>query len=195
MQEGTGPPSADLLGDSDPLAELARWSAAARVDDAARSRARERWLRQVAAEEASFAGVLVDLAEQGRPVIVTTTNGRRHRGVLRGVAPDFCALRADSGHDVLLSHHGVTGVRPDPRADELAGARTLGLDLTLAEALARLSADRPRVLIVSEGASDTVRGDLHSVGTDVVAIRLDGSPRTTAYLRLASVVEVVVEAR
>ncbi|MDP8991956.1 MAG: hypothetical protein M3N31_02715, partial [Actinomycetota bacterium] len=62
------------------LAELARWGADVRAGDAARSRARERWLRRQASEDATFTGVALDLAEQGAGVAVRTTTGRTLHG-------------------------------------------------------------------------------------------------------------------
>ncbi|MBA2283054.1 MAG: hypothetical protein H0W25_17730, partial [Acidimicrobiia bacterium] len=67
MTSGSDPSSAD---GQDLLARLAAWAAAARVDEAAAARSRERWLRQAADEGASFTGVLLDLAERGAPVVV-----------------------------------------------------------------------------------------------------------------------------
>ena len=54
----------------------------AMADEAADARAREAFLRRSAAEEGSFAGVLLDLAERGVPVLVAGAGGRRQRGVL-----------------------------------------------------------------------------------------------------------------
>ena len=63
---GDLPSSADgMLGDAGLLDELERWAADARVQEAALQRARERWLRHQATEDASIVGVLTDLAERG----------------------------------------------------------------------------------------------------------------------------------
>ncbi|NDH11437.1 MAG: hypothetical protein EBY44_06880, partial [Actinobacteria bacterium] len=69
----------DLTAD-DPLAALQRWVADGQVDEAARARSRRRWLENVATEEATLGGVLLDLAERGRPVIVRTLAGHRVTG-------------------------------------------------------------------------------------------------------------------
>ena len=54
----------------DLAARLERWAAEARVDEAARTRSRERWLRRQAEESGTLAGVLADLLEAGRAVVV-----------------------------------------------------------------------------------------------------------------------------
>src|SRR3546814_9710109 len=85
---------------------LDRWVAEARVDQAAQGRARERWLRTIAEEEATFAGVLADLAERASGVALSTTAGRRHRGSIGGLGADFVALRpADRKRTRLNSSH------------------------------------------------------------------------------------------
>ena len=64
----------DLTSD-DPLAALQRWVADGQVDEAARARSRRRWLEKVATEEATLGGVLLDLAERGRPAHPAALNG------------------------------------------------------------------------------------------------------------------------
>ncbi|MDQ3293286.1 MAG: hypothetical protein M3527_02365, partial [Actinomycetota bacterium] len=81
MTSGSDPSSAD---GQDLLARLAAWAAAARVDEAAAARSRERWLRQAADEEAMVAGVLLDLAERADTVVVQGPGGRTPRGRVRG---------------------------------------------------------------------------------------------------------------
>ena len=122
----------------DLTADLARWLAEARVDEAAASRARETSLRQQAGEEATLAGVLLDLAERG--------TRRAHRGERRpappgdgrAVADDFCALRTDHGTDVLVAYcrHQPPCSRSMPR-DLVAGDRPRALDMTLRRGAAR----------------------------------------------------------
>jgi hypothetical protein len=179
----------DPLGNEDLLARLDRWVAAARTAEAAASRARERWLRQVADESATFAGVLLDLAERGAPVVVQGRGGRRHRGTVLAVGVDFAALRTEGGADVLLAFSGIASVRPDDRLDTPSGDRVATFDLGLAEAIAAVGADRPRVLLVTAADGDGVAGELRSVGRDVVTLRLDGDG-STAYVPMASIAEL-----
>jgi hypothetical protein len=172
----------------DLTADLARWLAEARVDEAAASRARETSLRRQAGEEATLAGVLLDLAERGTPVLVEVSGGRRHRATVRAVADDFCALRTEPATEVLVAYAGITAVLPLDPADLVAGDRPRALDMTLVEALLALLAERPRVLVA--GLDGRLRtGELRSVGRDVVVLRTDGDPRHV-YVPVASIAEV-----
>jgi hypothetical protein len=184
------PPSAGLLGGPDLTARLERWVADARSADAAAARARQRWLQVQADESATFLGVLVDLAEQGSPVVVHGRGGRRHRGSISAVAADFCAVRTSRDRDVLLSFAGIGSIRPDTRGPGPSGDRAVRADLGLAEMLSVLAVERPRVLIVTTADAEGIAGELRSVGRDVVTIRLDGSARASAYVAIAAIAEV-----
>jgi hypothetical protein len=179
----------DLLGVSGLLARLDRWVASARVDEAAASRARERWLRQIAEESASFAGVLLDLAERGEPVTVQGRGGRRHRGTISAIGADFAALRTPSGADVLLAFAGIASIRTDGHDAGPRGDRATSFELGLAEAVAAIAADRPRVLLVTTADGDGLAGELRSVGRDVATVRLDGDGGL-AYVPLNAIAEL-----
>ena len=176
------------------LADLARWTADARVDEAARSRTRERWLRQQAVEDAHFAGVALDLAERGVGVVVRTTTGRSLHGRIVAVARDFCVVRPEGGTATFVALAAVASVRPDPaeRATEASSARPAPVDASLADVLARLVGDRPRVRMVVEGGGEAVTGDLRAVGADVATVRLDGAPGTTVYVHLRALRELTL---
>lgn len=190
-REGDDGRGADLgLGGANLLGRLAAWAAEARVDEAAAARSRERWLRQVAGEEASFAGVLIDLAERGSPVVAAGVGGRRHRGVVVAVGSDFVALRTPVGRDVLLAVTAIGALRPEGGADASAGDRVVTVELDLAGALATLVPDRPRLLLVPRSGDDGVAGTLRAVGRDVVVLRTDGSPAATVYVPVGAIAEV-----
>ena len=179
----------DHLGMAGVAGRLERWLAAARADDAAAARSRERWLRQVAEESSSFAGVMLDLAERGAPVLVHTGGGRRHRGVLVAVGADFAALHTAQGNDVLIAFSGTASVRPDGAAPGPVGDRRPTFALDFAEAVAALAADRPRVLLVTNPDGDGIAGELRSAGRDVATLRLDGGVGT-AYVPIAAIAEL-----
>jgi hypothetical protein len=181
-----------LLGGDDLLARLDRWVSDARSDEAAAARARERWLKQAAEESATFSGALVDLAERAAPVVVVVHGERRHHGVIAAVAADFCILRGPTGHDVLLAFAGIASVRIDAVTSPPTGDRVVHVDLGLAEALAALAADRPRVLVVTGAGTDGVAGELRAVGLDVLTVRLDGEPAANAYVPVPAIVEVTL---
>lgn len=193
--EPAGPASPEGAGGIDAfLADLARWTADARAEEAAGARVRERWLRQQAAEDARFAGMLVDLAEAGAGVTVRTTAGRTLHGRIAAVAADFCLLRHDGGLATFLTFGAMATVRPEPghRAGDADSARISPLALGLAEVLARLAPEHHRVRVVMDGGGEALAGELRTVGADVATVRLDGDPPATVYLQLGAVREVTL---
>ncbi len=176
------------------LADLARWSADQRSSEAARSRMRERWLRQQSMEDARFAGVALDLAERKAGVSVRTTTGRTLHGRIEAVARDFCVLRHHSGAATLLALAAMATVRPDAgqRAVEADSERTPAVDTSLSDVLGALAADRPRVRVVVEGGGEAVTGELRAASGDVATLRMDSDPPATIYVQLASVRELDV---
>ncbi|HEX2700416.1 MAG TPA: hypothetical protein VHM89_09480 [Acidimicrobiales bacterium] len=176
------------------LADLARWTADERAGDAARSRIRERWLRQQAEEDARFAGVALDLSEAGAGVALGLTSGRTLHGRIATVARDFCVLRHDGGTATLLAFDAIATVRPEPgyRAGQAASERVATVEAGLADVLAGLAGERPRVRIVLHGGCEALAGQLRSVGADVATLRLDGERAGTVYVRLGAVLEVTL---
>lgn len=177
-------PGSDLVG------ALTRYLAEQRADAAASSRARERWLRQAADEDATLAGVLVDLAERAEAVAVRTLTGRTHRGQVRAVGEDFVALATGAG-DVLVRHGALASVRPEGTVVH-GSARTEALALAFLEALAVVAGERPRVLAVGRDGAVTA-GELRSVGRDVLVLRQDDA-QGTVYVPVEALAEVVVPA-
>lgn len=176
------------------LADLARWSADTRVDDAARSRIRERWLRQQAEEDARFAGLALDLAEAGAAVSLRLADGRTVHGRIATVARDFCVLRHEGGTATFVAFSAIATVRPEPgfRVGRAASERSAAVDARLGDVLAGLAGDRPRVRMVVDGGGESLAGELRSVGADVATLRLDGEPGATVYVRLDAVREVTL---
>ena len=186
-----GPP--DLFGDgAGLLGRLGAWAAEARADEAVASRAREAFLLRIASEDATFAGVVLDLAERGAPVLVTSGGARRHRGTVVAVGTDFCAIRTADGRLVFIANRGIVSVRPDGRAPATTGDRPVHVTVGLVEALAVAAEERPRVLVTLSGDDQGLAGELRSVGRDVIQLRLDGADRPTAYVPLPNVVEVTI---
>lgn len=174
---------------------LGRFLADAAADDAARERSQERGLRQVAAEEATFAGLALDLAERGVGVVARTAGGRPHRGRIVAVGRDFLVLREGARPPVFLALAAMTVLRPEPAVgggDDTSGARPAPVDVGLAAALSRLAVERPRVQVMSVGDPEPLAGELRSVGLDVATVHLDGDGRLVAHVRLATVADVIV---
>jgi hypothetical protein len=176
--------------------DLARWSAEARADAAAAARAKERWLRHQAGEDATLAGLLVDLAERRMPAVVVVDGDRRHWGTLTAVGADYVLLREAADRDVYVALAAISAVRPDAVATgdtaTPPGSRPVEADSQFAAVLATLAADRPRVAITAFGTSEAWRGELRGAGRDLVVVHLDGGARSTAYIPVAAIAEVVV---
>lgn len=188
------PPSgAAWLTPGDPLAGLGRWIGAGQVDAAARARARQHWLRRQAEEQATLGGVLVDLAERGQPLMLSTRARRRVAGPVRAVGADFCIVREQASGDVVVPMAAIATVRPAPGEDPVTGDRHLAIELVLAEALVELAADRPAVLIAT--GHDDLKGELRSAGRDVVAVVLEGPRRDVVYVSVDAIDHLVIRAR
>lgn len=185
--EGLLSPGAPTLA-----ARLDAWLADARVDGSADARARERWLSAAAEADATFAGLLLDLAERGVVVSLASVAHRRLQGVVAVLGADFVSLRTVAGTEVLVALAMVASVRTASSAGGAVGERPVTTDLRLADVLGELANERARVRLVLLDGTEAVSGELRSVGVDVVTVRTDGDPATTAYVRLASVVEAVL---
>jgi hypothetical protein len=189
-----GPPADVLRGPQGPrlAARLDAWLADARIKGSADARARERWLQDAAEADATFAGVLLDLAERGTSVAVSTTGGRRHHGSIDVIGADFASVRTARGVEVLVALAGITAVRTAPLVDPTLGERVVTTELRLAEVLAELTAERTHVLLETSERRGSVGGALRAVGYDVVTVRTDGEPPAIAYVRLAAITEVTL---
>jgi hypothetical protein len=147
------------------LADLAAWAESQQAASASRSRSRRRWIRQQAAEGATLAGTLLDLAESSVPVSVHTAGGGVHSGVLIVVGTKVCVLSCDQAF-VVIALSAITTVWPPGPS---LGDRVPTLALDLAGVLAVIVADRPSVqLQLHDGR--TVCGVLEQVGQDVVTV-------------------------
>lgn len=170
--------------------DLERWIADARAAEAVDARVRERWLRTQAAESSTIAGTLIALAEAGRPVVVITTAGRRHAGVVTMVGQDFVTVVREE-RLTLVSLRALASVE---HSREFGAAPTdgelepsLAAPVTLHDVLSRAVGDRPRLMLHAGDAHTT--GQLVAVGVDVVTLRTDAEPPGLAYVSLGSVSE------
>jgi hypothetical protein len=191
-EAGRGPD--DLLrGDGRPglVDRLERWVAEARVDQAAMERSRERWLREVADQEATLAGTLLDLGERGVGVTVRTRAGRAHHGTVEVVGSGFVAVRLRSGAVTLVRMEAISVVRTAPAEELTLGDRGVRSELGFDDVLRELAADRERVLLVAGDGADVASGELRAVGLDVAVVRGEGPP-SSVYVPLAAITEVTV---
>jgi hypothetical protein len=176
-----------------PLDDLDRWVADAHVDEAVAQRRRTAWLRRQADEDATLGGVLRELGERGRPVVVHAITGRRHRGLLTTVGDDLIVLRTVRGVRVIVMLGAVISVRAHaegtPVTDErteVAGDVTGGATLT--STLVGLAGERTSVVVTAVNG-DTTSGEVIAVGRDMLTLQLEGAG--LAYVAFASVAEVV----
>lgn len=172
-------------------ARLDAWVAEARVDEAARARGRERWMLELAEQEATLGGVLLERAERAEPVVVRTLAGRTHQGEVDLVGADFVALRVVEGV-LLVPQAAIALVRGAPGRTGPVGAQGLRSEVYLGAVLRELAADREAVLVVLADGAEAVRGVLQGAGDDVLALRVDGDPPARVHVPLAAVGEVLL---
>jgi hypothetical protein len=166
-----------------------RFAAEARVQEAARARARRSSLGSQAEEEASLRGVLVDLGERAATVCLELAAGRTVVGVVEQVAEDHLQVRATDGRAVLVVLDVVQLVLPQGAGDAVTGAREVRSGSTLRHVLHDLAGGRAPVRVhLRSGA--TVDGELRSVGVDVLALEAAGDGRRRAHVPLGAVAEV-----
>ena len=160
------------------LAAFARWAADERTAQAARMRSRERSLRDQAAGEATWSGLLVDLAETAGEVTLEV-GSKTLRGGLVGVGAGFCVLVQDGRRPALIPTDRIVALWKEKAA---SGSRFPHLDLTFEAALSGLADERSPVCVVLTGGSQ-VTGELVRSGTDLVSIRTDPPTRRTVHVR------------
>ncbi|MCB1003576.1 MAG: hypothetical protein KDB35_05260 [Acidimicrobiales bacterium] len=168
---------------------LARWRRTALADAAADQRRRQHWLERQDGADATFAGVLVELAERGRRVSLTTVSGQRLTGWLLAVGTDVVVLEDPTGTRSLVALRAVSAageVDPHGAGERLTGTAAATADTTLSEVLAELATERPEVSMSFGAQGAHLRGRLVSVGRDTAALRLDGAGGT-AFVALANV--------
>jgi hypothetical protein len=166
-------------------AALERWIAELRTEDAARSRARVGAIHAHAAEEATLTGVLADLLERGGQVLLTLTNGRRHRGEVLVVGPDAVVLRVGQCEWLVTRLGAVASVKPvggDPVHGE--GTPTTASSFGRLLSAAALPGEWMRVSVGGEAFG----GDVIAVSDEVAVLRLDNGDVT--YVNLDAVDEV-----
>jgi hypothetical protein len=171
--------------------KLEAWAAAARIDEAALARGRQRWMMELASQEATLGGVLLDLGERRARVSVRVSGDRTHTGRIEVIGADFVSLRAARGV-VLVPHRSVAVVRTAPEEPTVVGDRALRSGVGFDEVIRELAADREVVRLVLAGGGEVLAGALRSAGVDVLALRTDGDPPATVHVPLAAISEVAL---
>lgn len=175
------------MSEHDPWVELLD---AGRVREAGAARARRRWLETAAAEGATLAGVLLDLAERGATASVGIAGGGPVSAAVAGVGADVVVLDRGHGSLVLVPLRAVTAVRP------LDGPLPLGDRPTpdgpsLVDLLAR-SGEREEVVALRLADGTTVAGVVEVAGADVLRVRAEDPTLGTTYVSVASIGEAAV---
>lgn len=186
-------PRAPRLTADDPLAPLAHWLAEGRVEAASEARARQRWLERQAAEEATIAGVLLDLAERSRPIVVRTKGAHTAQGTITAVGTDFVAVRVARLGELLVPLTSIATLRTVPGESPVVGARPLSFVIVFAEALVEMAADRPEVL-VSTG-NEEIRGSLRSAGRDLISVTSTAEGRPVVQIASGAIDHLLVLGR
>lgn len=184
---------------------LERWAAEARAREAADARARERWLRTQAEEDARLRQVLQGLAERGTTVTAATAAGRHLTGRLLRVGDDFVLLEGPGGRKNVIALAALAWCRtvraggrrpepavgpdPDPEPGGHTAADTAGdAAAALVDVLAQAAERRPQLLVHAAGAA--VSGELRAVGVDLLVLMTADDPPALVYVRLPSVSDI-----
>ncbi len=176
--------------DGDDVAlEATRWLADARIDEAARARSRQRWLRQQAEEGATFVGLLLTLVEGGADTSIVLTDGSVVDGTMTAVAADHVGLVEADGSATYVALAAIAAIRPAAEGRRAASdARRSRSERRLWDVVAEAVADRPHVVIRAGGA--TVTGVLTGAGVDVLSVAGERPATPVTYLPSDSVVAV-----
>ncbi len=177
------------------ISDIRRWMTDAASGQATLERLRAHWLRARADEQATFAGLLVDMVERSSGASLTTSSGRTYRGRLVALGRDFVALGVGpSGGLTFVRTDSVTCVRPGPGEPdpEPTGHRSIDASTTFADVLVAVAADRRRVLVCMSNGQEPLRGELRAAGVDVLTLTSEAAPPVTTYVQLRSVSELSV---
>lgn len=141
----------------------------ARQEAAVADRSHRRHHGEATAADASLHGVLLDLAEQGRDLLLATTVGRAVRGRVRSLAQDHVEVATATGA-AWVRLDAVAVVRPSSGPVTTGGgARPAPATGHLVAALRELVERRATVEAVVLGGA-TVRGTAVSIGRDVLTL-------------------------
>jgi hypothetical protein len=157
---------------------LENWAAEQRADQAIAERRAAAWQARVAAEEATFAGVVEAAASTGAIVVVRVAPGRSYRGRIAGTGASVIRIDVAGRAGVYVVGAAVTSLRADPGTGLALGTgrddRAAGNDHQTVEIAALLSeceAERWDVTISVADDPESVTGTVVAVGMDVVVLR------------------------
>ena len=150
-------------------------------------------LENAATGEATLGGVLLDLAERRRPVVVRTLAGHRVAGPIIAVGADFVGVADARLGDTLMPTARIATVQSAPGDDLPAGDRRHDVVLAFGDALMELAAERPEVMV---GVGDeTLRGELRTASIEVATLVIADEHREPISIALTAIDHVVVRSR
>lgn len=166
---------------------LDEWLSGVRVDDATAERSRTAWLARQATEEATLAGTLLELAEQGAEVVLRLRAGAglEAEGTIAALGADVVVLDRTPTGTVLVPLGAVASVRAGGRARRVWGDRSPASATTLHDLLSAWSPERPELSVHTAGT--VINGELSGVGLDVITLRHTSIDRATEVVALAAV--------
>jgi hypothetical protein len=167
----------------------------ARLADEIATRAERRSRAARAADLATWAGTLHDLAEREVAAVVRIDGGRSYRGTIEAIGVDHVAIRTSGGTLALLLREAIRAVRPQPglRAPVATGDRQRSVGRTLLEILFRLAEDGTRVALGLQGLEEPLAGHVVGLGEDVITLRIEAGDQGIVYLPTAALREVILE--
>jgi len=174
----------DSSGHADWLQELQRRGA---VDE----RRRQRWLEQQLHDQSTLLGLLVDLADSTTAVVLETTSGHRHGGVVALVGIDVVVL-TNGGRTTVVALPAIGAIRSTGPGRLTSGADgEHSADVTMLELLADRLDERPEVTITWAGGQKA-NGRLVAVGHDVVTLHATGVEARSVHVAAESIVDVTI---
>jgi len=174
-------------GHDDSVARLERWAADARVGRESRRRRTRRDLHDVAASDSTVEGLLVDRAERGDAVAITTVTGSTHRGRVVATTPDAVVLETPAL--TIVAMNAVATVAGDHGSPAVASPRRATADLGMESMVAALAGEGARVRI-SHGGDGRTSGRLQGVGDGTATLIADDGSYTVVVVE--RVVDVVI---
>lgn len=148
--------------------------------------------RQMAIEEATFSGALLDVSEGRLNVAIQMENDQVHRGVLDLATSEFIEVNAEDKPTVLIAIQAITGLEVTgiPNRRVTPSSRALPDQPTFVSRLTAASEVVPSVRVVMRGSKDPFSGKLLSVGADVIGIGPEPNAAAVTFLPVSRIAEV-----
>ncbi|NOX29579.1 MAG: hypothetical protein GXP35_05970 [Actinobacteria bacterium] len=183
--DGGAPQGQDSSDHADWLRELQRRGA---VDE----RRRQRWLEQQLHDQSTLLGLLVDLADSATAVVLETTSGHRHGGVVALVGIDVVVL-TNGDRTTVVALAAIGAIRSTgPRRLTSGADGEHSADVTMLELLGDRLDERPEVTI-SWAGGQRANGRLVAVGHDVVTVHATGDEVRSVHVAAESIVDVTID--